>query len=66
MVRVNDKWDIPWQPELTVDDVLVACKFTHRPVVVSVNGSMIPPEEYATWPVADQDQVKVIHIIGGG
>jgi thiamine biosynthesis protein ThiS len=66
MVRVNDKWDIPWQPGFTVNDVLVALKFTHRQIVVSVNDSLIPPDEYATRPVADNDQVKVIHIVGGG
>jgi thiamine biosynthesis protein ThiS len=66
MIRVNDQWDIPWQPGMTVDDVLVACKFTHHYVAVSVNSQLVPPQEYATWPVADDDQVQVIHIIGGG
>jgi sulfur carrier protein len=66
MIRVNDKWDIPWQAGLTVQDVLAACKFTHHYVAVSINGQLVPPAEYSTRPVADGDQVQVIHIIGGG
>jgi sulfur carrier protein len=66
MIRVNDKWEVPWQASMTVQDVLVACNFTHHHIVVSVNGKLVPPGEYATQPVADGDEVKVVHIIGGG
>ncbi len=66
MIRVNDKWDVPWQPGMTIQDVLAAREFTYHQIVVSVNGTMVPPGEYATHPVADGDEVRVIHIIGGG
>jgi sulfur carrier protein len=66
VIRVNEKWDIPWQEGMTVSDVLAACEFTHHHVVVSVNGTAVPPEQHAFWPVADGDRVQVIHIIGGG
>jgi sulfur carrier protein len=66
MIRVNDKWDISWQDRMTVDDVLKACQFTHHHVVVSINGKMVPPGEYRTQPVSDGDQLRVVHIIGGG
>ena len=66
MIRVNDKWDIAWQPEMTVRQVLVACGFTHHYVAVSVNGQLVPPEEYDSRAIADTDRVQVIHIIGGG
>ncbi len=66
MIRVNDRWEIPWREGMTVETVLVACKFTHHYVAVSVNGNLVPPDEYARHPVADGDQVQVIHIIGGG
>ena len=65
-VRVNDKWDIPWQEGMTVRDVLTACEFTHHPIVVSVNGTLVPPDAYDSHTVAEGDQVKVVHIIGGG
>ena len=65
-VHVNDKWDIPWREGMTVRDVLTACEFTHHHIVVSVNGTLVPPDAYDTHAVAGGDQVKVVHIIGGG
>lgn len=66
MVRVNNKWDIEWHPGMTIRDLLVACNFTHHYVAVSVNGRLVPAEEYDTRLVADGDEVQVIHIIAGG
>jgi sulfur carrier protein len=66
MIRVNDKWEIEWQDEMTVQDILVACKFTHQQIVVSVNGALVPPGDYDSQRVADGDQIRVIHVIGGG
>ena len=74
MVRVNDRWDIPWHEGMTVGDVLAACNFTHHYVAVSINGKLVPPvlhasgspAQYAAQPVTDGDQIQVIHIIGGG
>jgi sulfur carrier protein len=66
MIQVNDKWQIAWQQGMTVDDVLKACQFTHHQLVVSINGSLVLPGEYGTRLVSDGDQVKAIHIIGGG
>jgi len=81
MIRVNDRWDIPWHEGMTVGDVLAACGFTHHYVAVSINGKLVPPVPHAsggpvphasggpaqhTQPVADGDHIQVIHIIGGG
>ena len=66
MVRVNDKWDIPWQQGMTVRDLLEACGFSHAQLVVSRNGRLVPPDEYSSHPVSDGDEVRVVHVIGGG
>lgn len=66
MIRVNDKWDIPWHEGMTVADVLAACSFTHRHVAVSINSQLVPPTEHERRPVADGDRVQVIHILAGG
>jgi thiamine biosynthesis protein ThiS len=66
MIRVNDKWNLAWRPGMTVQDVLVALNFTHSVLVVSVNGALVPAADYPAHPLADQDQVKVIHVIAGG
>jgi sulfur carrier protein len=66
MIRVNDKWDIPWRPGMTVNDLLDACGFTHHYLVVTINGMLVPPAEYATKAIADGDQVRVVHVLAGG
>lgn len=66
MIRVNDKWDIPWHIGMTVSELLEVCGFTHHHIVVSINGALVPPDEYTTQLVADSDQVRVVHVIGGG
>ena len=66
MIRVNDKWDVQWKEGMTVQGVLNACGFSHHYLVVSVNGKLVPPGEYAGSRVADGDQVRVVHVIGGG
>ncbi len=66
MIRVNDKEEVPWQPGLTVRGVLEALKFSHRLIVVSVNGTIVPHAGYEAYLVPDGADVRVIHIIGGG
>ena len=66
MIRVNDKWDISWRDGMTVQDLLKTCQFTHHAIVVSVNGKAVPPADFAAQPVTDGDQVRVVHVIGGG
>jgi thiamine biosynthesis protein ThiS len=51
---------------MTVNDILSACDFTHPHIAVSINGRLVPPDEYPARLVADGDKVHVIHIIGGG
>jgi len=66
VIRVNDKWDVAWQPGMSVDAVLVQCKFSHRHIVVSINGEVVPPGEYGSRLVEDLDEIRVVHVIGGG
>lgn len=66
MIRVNDKWDVPAPEGLTVRDVLTTCGFTHRHIVVSINGILVAPGTYDEHLVHDGDSVLVVHIIGGG
>jgi sulfur carrier protein len=66
MIRVNDKWDLPWEQGMTVQGVLDSCGFSHHHLVVSINGKLVPPGEYANRRVANGDEVRVVHVIGGG
>ncbi len=66
MIRVNDKWDIPWQQGMTVEQVLRACGFSHHHLVVSIDDRLVPPDEYGEQLVTDGAQMRVVHVIGGG
>lgn len=66
MIRVNDKFDVTWREGMTVEEVLKALGFTYPLVVVFVNGRLVPRQAYATFPVADGAEVKVLHMIAGG
>ena len=66
MIRVNDKFDVEWKPGMTIRDILNELKFTFPMLVISVNGEIIPKEEWDTRQVQDGDVVKVLHMIAGG
>jgi len=66
MIRVNDKFDVEWQEGMTVNSILRICNFTFPMIVVSVNGKVVPKNEYGTREVEDGDEVKVMHLIAGG
>jgi len=71
MIRVNDKFDVEWQEGMTVNSILEVLKFTFPMIIVSVNGKVVPKSEYGTttaesFAIADNDEVKVIHLIAGG
>jgi thiamine biosynthesis protein ThiS len=66
MIRVNDKFDVEWQEGMTVDSLLEILNFTFPMIVVSVNGKVVPRNEYETTRIEDNDEVKVIHLIAGG
>lgn len=66
MIRVNDKWDVVWRPGLTVQDVLREMGFSTHLLVVSVNHTHVPPEQYDSFVLQEDDQVHAIHTIAGG
>jgi len=66
MIRVNDKLDIEWQEGMTVARLLEACRFTSLKIAVFVDGELVHRDLYASYPVEDGAEVKVLHLIGGG
>ena len=51
---------------MTVQDVIEANAFTWPKLVVKQNGKVIWPEEYASTVLQEQDDLEVIHLLGGG
>lgn len=66
MIRVNDMFEVGWHTGMTVEALLERLKFTFPLIIVSVDGALVPKEDYSTFQIADGAQVKVLHMIAGG
>jgi sulfur carrier protein len=65
MIMVNNR-EAEWHEGLTVRGVMEMHNYTSPKVVVKVNGDLVRKEEWDTFVINDGDDVKVIHLIGGG
>ncbi len=67
MIVVNDgRYKVRWRPGMTVQDLLDELRFTFPRLVISVNGTIVPREEWPQRQLQDGDKVKVIHMTAGG
>ena len=66
MVIVNNRDQLEWRPGMTVQDLLDELKYSYVLITVTVNGTVIPQEDYATHEVPDRAQVTVFHLAHGG
>ena len=65
MILVNHE-EMDWEMGMTVQDVLDRRKYTFPMIVVKVNDEVVRKEAFASFPVPDGADVKVIHLISGG
>ncbi len=66
MIRVNDQYEVPWQPGMTVQDVLDALKFTFHMIVVKIDGRVVLRKDFATTEVPEDCEIQAMHLISGG
>ena len=66
MLTINNRDRIDWQPDMTVRDVLRAMDFDYALITVTVNGTLVPQEDYDTYVVPDEADVSVFHLAHGG
>ncbi|MCX7855485.1 MAG: sulfur carrier protein ThiS [Anaerolineae bacterium] len=66
LVRINNRDEIEWEPGLTVTELLRRFRYTFPAIVVTINGEVIPEEEFSTRLIPDGADVRVIHLIAGG
>jgi sulfur carrier protein len=64
-IRVNQE-EMEWEPNMTVQDVLVRRKYTFPMIVVKVNDIVVSKEAYDSFLVPEGADVQVIHLISGG
>ncbi|MEL7649326.1 MAG: sulfur carrier protein ThiS [Sedimentibacter sp.] len=65
MIRVNNR-DFPWEPGMTVQDVMNRKNFTWPKIIVKVNGHHVEEEHFPTTVVNDGDDVQMLHLLAGG
>jgi thiamine biosynthesis protein ThiS len=51
---------------MTVASLLRSLRFTFPRIIVSIDGEVVPREDYATRRVPDEADVRVIHLMAGG
>ncbi|MEA3308387.1 MAG: sulfur carrier protein ThiS [Chloroflexota bacterium] len=66
MITVNQHEKVPWHEQLTDGELLVILKYSHRQLIVSINGVLVAHDSYASAAIPDQAEVRVIHLMAGG
>jgi len=65
MIQVNEE-PLGWHTGMTVRDILRARNYRFPMLVIHVDDTLIPKQDYDTATVPDGAVVKVIHLISGG
>ena len=65
-VRVNDKFEVAWAEGMTVAVLLQQLRFSFPLIIVSVDGVLVPRDEYATRKIPNGAKVKALHMMAGG
>lgn len=66
MIMVNNRDKLQWHEGMTVQDVLDAMRYKFSLIIVTINGEIVPKDDYETQQVPDDADVKAIHIMHGG
>lgn len=66
MITVNDRDRVEWRKGMTVQDLLGEMGYTYVLITVTVDGALVPEDEYTTRAVPDGARVVVFHLAHGG
>ena len=66
MILVNNRDKVKWQENMTVKDLLNIMKYSYPLITVSVNGTVIPGEEYEYFQIPDKAEITIFHLAHGG
>lgn len=64
-IKVNGK-KIEWVENETVKKLLKRMKFSFPLIVVKINKTIIPRDEYIEAKIPDNSDIEIIHMISGG
>ena len=65
MIQVNGE-PLDWHEGMTVRDILKAKKYVFPMLIVTVDGALVPREDYGSSVVPDRASVQVVHLLSGG
>ena len=66
MITVNDRDRVEWREGMTVQDLLDAMGYDYALITVTVDGTLVPEDEYTARTVPDGARVGVFHLAHGG
>lgn len=66
MLIINDRDRIEWSEGMTVRGVLDAMGYEYALITVTVNGELVPEDEYDIQAVPDAAEITVFHLAHGG
>ena len=66
MILVNNRDKVGWKEGMTVQDVLDVMEYSFRHMTITVNGELVPEEDYDTCKVPDNAEVTIFHLAHGG
>ncbi len=65
MIQVNSE-PLEWYAGMTVRDVLKAKKYVFPMLIITIDGTLVPREDYDTTMVPDRANLQVVHLLSGG
>jgi len=63
---VNERDRVEWREGMSVQDVLDALRYDYALMTVTVDGALVPEEEYSLRLVPDGAKLAVFHLAHGG
>jgi thiamine biosynthesis protein ThiS len=66
MVTVNNRDKLDWHEEMTVKELLQRMRYSYKLITVTVNGEVVPREDYEEHMLPDEAEVTVFHLAHGG
>ncbi len=65
MIEVNGH-EIAWRENLSVRELLQACKYSFPLLIVRVNDQLVARSDYDSFKVPDGSKVTIVHLMSGG
>jgi sulfur carrier protein len=66
MIIVNDRDKVAWRENMTVQALLDQMNYRYSLITVTVNGELVPKEDYQDHLIPDNASVTVFHLAHGG